>query len=299
MPGPSLIGREGELAELRALLERACGGQGGTALIVAEPGGGKTRLAAEARALADETGMVTLWGTASEATSAIPLLPLAQALNNILDNETLGTIRPRLRPAHGVIAIIAPALFPDQGPRGHLEEAGKPALFEALIDVLKMVAAKAGTLIVLDDAQWADPTTHRRSGRRRRSRRRRHRAPPCCSCRRPPRDRTPRKIGARCTVRGGGTGRRRWHGCPLAEDGAGFALAAAGLSDYYVKKVGSQEIVAERHFLTRPTFYRRLHLGCWRSGWDPSRKPQPAPASELRSGKVDEDARAVTGPARA
>ena len=33
------------------------------------------------------------------------------------------------------------------------------------------------------------------------------------------------------------------------------------LRDYYVKKVGSQEVVAERHFLTRPTFYRRLHLG--------------------------------------
>lgn len=33
------------------------------------------------------------------------------------------------------------------------------------------------------------------------------------------------------------------------------------LRDYYVKKIGSQEVVAERHYITRPTFYRRLHLG--------------------------------------
>ncbi|MDQ6774407.1 MAG: hypothetical protein M3024_15735, partial [Candidatus Dormibacteraeota bacterium] len=33
------------------------------------------------------------------------------------------------------------------------------------------------------------------------------------------------------------------------------------LSDYYVKRVGSQEVVADRLHLTRATFYRRLHLG--------------------------------------
>ncbi|HEX6349813.1 MAG TPA: AAA family ATPase [Candidatus Dormibacteraeota bacterium] len=53
------------------------------------------------------------------------------------------------------------------------------------------------------------------------------------------------------------------------ETGVAALVAAGGregeagvvLRDYYVKKIGSQEVVAERHFLTRPTFYRRLHLG--------------------------------------
>jgi hypothetical protein len=33
------------------------------------------------------------------------------------------------------------------------------------------------------------------------------------------------------------------------------------LRDYYVRRVGSQEVVADRLHLTRATFYRRLHLG--------------------------------------
>jgi transcriptional regulator of acetoin/glycerol metabolism len=39
--------------------------------------------------------------------------------------------------------------------------------------------------------------------------------------------------------------------------------AARILRAYYVKKVGSQETVAERLHLARATFYRRLHRG-----WD-------------------------------
>ena len=33
------------------------------------------------------------------------------------------------------------------------------------------------------------------------------------------------------------------------------------LLDYYVKRVGSHEVVMERLYLTRPTYYRRLHHG--------------------------------------
>jgi hypothetical protein len=33
------------------------------------------------------------------------------------------------------------------------------------------------------------------------------------------------------------------------------------LVDYYVRRVGSHEVIAERMHLTRATFYRRLHLG--------------------------------------
>ena len=33
------------------------------------------------------------------------------------------------------------------------------------------------------------------------------------------------------------------------------------LQDYYVKRVGSHEVVMERLYLSRPTYYRRLHHG--------------------------------------
>jgi hypothetical protein len=48
----------------------------------------------------------------------------------------------------------------------------------------------------------------------------------------------------------------------LAASGSGREREAGQLlRDYYVRRVGSQEVVAERLHLTRPTFYRRLHLG--------------------------------------
>ena len=39
------------------------------------------------------------------------------------------------------------------------------------------------------------------------------------------------------------------------------AEAGQLLVDYYVKKVGSHEVIAERLHLSRPTFYRRLQRG--------------------------------------
>lgn len=39
------------------------------------------------------------------------------------------------------------------------------------------------------------------------------------------------------------------------------AEAGQLLLDYYVKRVGSHEVIAERLHLSRPTFYRRLQRG--------------------------------------
>jgi DNA invertase Pin-like site-specific DNA recombinase len=41
------------------------------------------------------------------------------------------------------------------------------------------------------------------------------------------------------------------------------ANAEAGklLLDYYVKRIGSHEVIMERFYLSRPTFYRRLQQG--------------------------------------
>jgi len=55
----------------------------------------------------------------------------------------------------------------------------------------------------------------------------------------------------------------------LSEQVTALAASADGrereagqlLRDYYVRRVGSQELVADRLHLTRATFYRRLHLG--------------------------------------
>jgi tetratricopeptide (TPR) repeat protein len=159
-----LVGRDREVSALRELLVRATGGEGFAAVVRAEPGGGKTRLALEARAAAEEMGMAVLWGAASEATSEVPLLPLAEALNNALTAEAIERLQLRMRPAHRLAAMVVPSLFPDQEPPEHLDDAAKPALFEALLAVLSLLGDGRGSLLVLDDAHWADSATRQLLG---------------------------------------------------------------------------------------------------------------------------------------
>jgi len=159
-----LVGRDRELAALRQLLARAAGGEGGAAVLRAEPGGGKTRLAREAQAVASEMGMTVLWGAATEATSEVPLLPLAEALNNALTAEAIERLQTRMRPAHRLAALVVPSLFPDHAPPERLDDDAKPALFEALLAVVGLLGGARGSLLVLDDAHWADSATRQLLG---------------------------------------------------------------------------------------------------------------------------------------
>jgi transcriptional regulator with AAA-type ATPase domain len=59
---PVLVGRDGELDQLRAVLERAASGQPAIVVVAGEAGVGKTRLVAELTHHADRAGAVTLSG---------------------------------------------------------------------------------------------------------------------------------------------------------------------------------------------------------------------------------------------
>src|SRR5882724_5669282 len=78
--GPVFVGRQRELAELRAGLEDAVGGRGRFFLVVGEAGIGKTRLAEELAREATERGGVALWGRCWEGAGAPPYWPWIQLL---------------------------------------------------------------------------------------------------------------------------------------------------------------------------------------------------------------------------
>ena len=72
-----------ELATLRALLERAEGGEGGLVLLGGEAGGGKTRLVRELAHEAAARGVLVLYG-ASDAAVSTPYQPLREWLEFLL-----------------------------------------------------------------------------------------------------------------------------------------------------------------------------------------------------------------------
>ena len=77
--GEAFIGREREVALLRAGLQDAIGGRGGVFLIAGEPGIGKTALADHVAGHAAEQGALVLWGRSWEGGGAAPFWTWARA----------------------------------------------------------------------------------------------------------------------------------------------------------------------------------------------------------------------------
>ena len=74
------IGREREMDALRAMLDAALVGRGGAALLVGEPGIGKTRTAEELAVYAWLRDVQVLWGRCYEGEGAPAFWPWVQVI---------------------------------------------------------------------------------------------------------------------------------------------------------------------------------------------------------------------------
>ena len=136
------VGREAEEAALLDVLARAEAGTPATALLVGEPGIGKSRLVAKVLAAARERGFRVATGSCSQDDGAPSLWPWSQALRELADG---GARHPRRgaadrrsvghRRERRARGVPRPR---DPGARGHLPVVVRPVL------------------LVLDDLHWAD-----------------------------------------------------------------------------------------------------------------------------------------------
>jgi DNA-binding CsgD family transcriptional regulator len=171
--GNGLFERETELAALSAALAAARTGAGGLVVLEGPAGIGKSRLLAEARAMADGQGMTVLTARGIDLERDAPFGVAADLFaatlagtgdNGTGDNGTAdngaGDNEPDARHARLLSgqAALAAALF-DPVP---LPSADSSALVRGLYWLTVNVAAsaanddRAGVLIEVDDAQWAD-----------------------------------------------------------------------------------------------------------------------------------------------
>jgi DNA-binding NarL/FixJ family response regulator len=144
----SLLGRDAELAQLVAAMQRARGGAGGIVLVSGDAGVGKSRLIA---ALAErEADALVIGGAAGQAGSA-PYGPVVAALRAGLRARP-GSFDPAA-PLAGHLAMVLPELG---APAAASDRA---TLVEAIRCALDRFAVDQPVLVALDDLHWSDEAT--------------------------------------------------------------------------------------------------------------------------------------------
>jgi len=157
-----MIGRDEELGRLSALLARARNGERQLALVTGEAGLGKSRLLAEASSAAIAQGFEVLTGLCHPGDHAIPLAPFVDAIRQRIGGLSTSDARSFLGSAcptlAGVIPEIATICVPGVVLRQEPEQA-KQMVFESIASLLVHRAMLRPVLLILDDLQWADPTS--------------------------------------------------------------------------------------------------------------------------------------------
>jgi hypothetical protein len=157
------IGRQREQEQLRAALDRALSGEGGTLMVVGEPGIGKTRLTSEFATFARLRGAQVLMGHCHEGGVAVPYLAFTEAFRQHVRSRDDEALRSELGPGAPEVATLVSEVrrrLPETPESIPLEgEAERIRLFESVASFVRNAAASSPLMIVLDDLHWADTPT--------------------------------------------------------------------------------------------------------------------------------------------
>ncbi len=156
------VGRDRESESLRRLVDQALVGSGAVALVVGEPGIGKTRAAEETCVYARQRGAMVLTGRCYEGDWAPPFSPFVEAIRGVSEADAT-KLRSALGTSAAVLARIAPAIHDALGavadPPSLQPDAERFRLLEAAANFFNALAREHVLVLVLDDLHWADRPT--------------------------------------------------------------------------------------------------------------------------------------------
>ena len=158
--GQIFVGRQREMAELKAALDSSMSGRGRIVMLAGEPGIGKTRTATELAAHAKNLGAQVHWGWCYEGKGAPPYWPWVQAIRSYAEQRDASQTRTEMGPGAADIAEMVPELrakLPDLEALPALEpEQARFRLFDSTTTFLMNAAESQPMVLVLDDLHWAD-----------------------------------------------------------------------------------------------------------------------------------------------
>ena len=157
------VGREREIKELRASLEKALAGTGGLLLLSGEAGIGKTRIAEELSTYGRLRGAKVLVGRCYEGEGAPSYWPWIQALRAYAQERSVAELIDQMGAGAADIAQIVsevrdripdlpspPALEPNQA---------RFRLFDSIVRFLRNACQRQAIVLVLDDLHWSDESS--------------------------------------------------------------------------------------------------------------------------------------------
>lgn len=157
------VGRKEEMDTLRRQLERVARGKGSVALIGGEPGVGKTRLAEELVAEAENHGFVTFIGHCYEMEAAQAYMPFVEILETTARRVARDVFRELLGDSAADLARFLPDIrriyddIPD--PVDVPAEQERRYTFNSIARYMRRAAELSPILLILDDLHWADDAT--------------------------------------------------------------------------------------------------------------------------------------------
>jgi predicted ATPase/DNA-binding XRE family transcriptional regulator len=153
------VGRARELAQLDALIA----GYGPRLYMLAgEPGIGKTQLLREITAKAEAAGWYVVTGNCLRSTGQAPYAPLLDALEACVQSRSQDQLSADLEGCGQLVRLLPELAEIHQMPQVEWTlppEQERRLVFRAVRRFLANVAGPAGTLLALDDLQWAGADT--------------------------------------------------------------------------------------------------------------------------------------------
>ncbi len=154
------VGREAAMARLGAALDDALAGRGRLALLLGEPGIGKTRTGEEIAVEARRRGARVLTGRCYEGDGAPAFWPWVQIMRTALAASEAPAALERLGAGAADLAQLTPEIRDRRtaapAASALATEQARFLLFDSVSAFLKALAAVQPLVLVLDDLHWAD-----------------------------------------------------------------------------------------------------------------------------------------------
>jgi class 3 adenylate cyclase/tetratricopeptide (TPR) repeat protein len=171
----ALVGRDGEVASVRALTGRALAGEGQVVCLAGQAGIGKSRLGAEIVRIAEGLGFASYAGACRSHGTTTSYLVWRSIWSELLELDTslpiaeqTAQLTRRIARRDGGSGQRAPLLgpvvnlpMPDSELTATLDPQGRDELLRSLLlECLRSRAATSPMLLALEDCHWIDPASY-------------------------------------------------------------------------------------------------------------------------------------------